>query len=303
MGNIMNEKEKQLLYQHIRENERIMGASRLAILALNALIKSIRGLKCQACDFRSLYMDIADALKNAEPEIVPLNHLLEDFETEMEPYFDGDSLKEIKKNAQSLLEKGIKKISADIDKVIIHGGKFIEEDDLIIVHTASSDIIRMLVKAKTVFNKNFKVLLLKQDFVKTRMLIDALSEAAIPTTIIPEYSLGHYIDDATKLFIGASSITKDKKIICAPGTRNIASLCYLNQTPIYLFTVSLKFSHLLACNQKIHVETEKRWENHCVYVLTAPSHDTLDFSLATRLVTEKGTFTQKEAVDAYFPNS
>jgi len=298
----MKNKDKEILYQHIRGHECVMGSSRLTILALNTLIKSIRGLKCQPGDFRSLYMDIAGALKNAEPEITPLTHLLKEFETEMEGYFDGNDLKEIKGNAQRLLEKKIKKINADIEKVIIHGGKFIKDGDLIIVHTASSDIIRMLVKAKTVSGKNFKALLLKQDFVKTRMLIDALSEASIPTTIVPEYSLSHYIDDATKLFIGASSITKDKKIVCAPGTSNIAALCHLKQIPIYLFAISLKLSNHAADEQKIHIETEKRRENHCVYVLTAPSHDTLDFDLATRLITEKGDFSQTEASAAYFQN-
>jgi translation initiation factor 2B subunit (eIF-2B alpha/beta/delta family) len=85
------------------------------------------------------------------------------------------------------------------------------------------------------------VIVLKQDLAKTRRLIKSLSAADIDMEIIPEYSLSHYIEQGSKVFMGALSITKDLKVVSAVGSANIVSLCHLNNLPIYLFANTLKF--------------------------------------------------------------
>jgi len=44
---------------------------------------------------------------------------------------------------------------------------------------ASSDVTNMLVRAKVVLKKNFKLIILKHDFVKTKLLVKTLSKARI----------------------------------------------------------------------------------------------------------------------------
>jgi hypothetical protein len=48
--------------------------------------------------------------------------------------------------------------------------------------------------AREVFQKNFKAIILKQDFVKTKLLIKTLSKAEFELLVVPEYSLSHYFD-------------------------------------------------------------------------------------------------------------
>jgi translation initiation factor 2B subunit (eIF-2B alpha/beta/delta family) len=107
----------------------------------------------------------------------------------------------------------------------------------------------MLVRAKEIMKKNFKLIILKQDFVKTKLLVRTLSKAKIDLLVVPEYSLSHYIEKANKLFIGAVSIAPDAKVLAAIGTANIVGLCHINEVPVHLFANSLRFSFHLSSNQ------------------------------------------------------
>jgi translation initiation factor 2B subunit (eIF-2B alpha/beta/delta family) len=156
------------------------------------------------------------------------------------------------------------------------------------VHTASSDVTKLLAMAREVFQKNFRIIILKQDFVKTKLLIKALSTAKVELQVVPEYSLSHYIEQANKLFIGAVSVTPDAKVVTAIGTSNIVSLCHLNKIPVYLFATSLKFSHHPSSHQKIHTKMVAKSHDDVNYTLTTHSHDIVDLKLIDYLITEDG---------------
>ena len=283
----IKKEDKEILYKLIREHEDVLGSSRIAMLALRAFIQSIKELKCIDSDIKDLFTELSETIKSTEPRIVPLIHLIKAFEMEMQNHFDGDS-EEVKKHAIRILTEKHDHLKKNVGKVIEHGLGYVNEGDVIIVHTASYDVTNMLVLAKDVFQKNFKVLILKQDFVKTKQLISALSKANIELLIIPEYSLSHYIEKANKLFIGAVSITHDMKIISAIGTANIVSLCHLNKIPVYLFANSLKFSYHPTSSQKIHMKEEVKTHDNISYILTTHSHDMVDLKFIDYLITEDG---------------
>lgn len=140
-------------------------------------------------------------------------------------------------------------LRSKVDQVIEHGVNLVEGNDTIVFHTASSDVTNMLVRAKEVLKKSFKLKILKQDFVKTKLLVRTLSKSKIDLLVVPEYSLSHYIEKTNELFIGAVPITPDAKGVAAIGTANIVDLCHINEVPVHLFANSLKFSFHLSSNQ------------------------------------------------------
>lgn len=162
-------------------------------------------------------------------------------------------------------------MKSKVEQVIEHGLKLIQDGDIIVVHTASSDITNMQVKAKKNLGRQFKLIILKQDLVKTKLLVKTLSRAEIELLVVPEYNLSHYIKGANKMFIGAVSITPDAKIIAAIGTANIVSLCHLNNVPVYLFANSLRFSYHAASRQRIHTKTVATSQDDVRYTLTTHS--------------------------------
>ena len=283
----MKEKDKEILYKLFRDHEDVLGSSRMALLALRCFMASINDLRCDAGEIKDLVTELCETVKLSEPRIVPLIHLVKAFETEMADRYKGD-LQAVKSEAIQILQKKHDQLESGVGKVIEHGVTLVKEGDTLIVHTASSDVINMLVMSREVFRKNFKVIVLKQDFVKTKLLIKTLSRANIELRVVPEYSLSHYIEQADKLFIGAVSITHDKKIVAAVGTANIVSLCHLSKVPIYLFANSLKFSYHPSSSQRIHTKTVTKFQDDVAYVLTTYSHDIVDLDLIDYLVTEEG---------------
>ena len=283
----MKEKDKEILYKLFRDHEDVRGSSRMAMLALRSFIESIKDVRCNASEIKELITELCDAIKHTEPRIVPLIHMIKAFETEMEGHY-GEDLQKTKNEAIRILQEKHDLLRSKVEQVIEHGVNLVEDGDTIVVHTASSDVTNMLVRAKEVLKKNFKLIILKQDFVKTKLLVRTLSKAKIDLLVVPEYSLSHYIEKANKLFIGAVSITPDAKVVAAIGTANIVGLCHINKVPVYLFANSLKFSFHPSSSQRIHTKTVSTSQDDVKYMLTTHSHDIVDLKLVDHLVTEDG---------------
>ena len=265
----MKPEDKKILCSLIRDHEDTVGSSRVTMMAINAFIESIRQVRCGVEEVRELYSELSLAIKNTEPKVIPLIHLIEEFEKEVDGPI-SENIDEIKERAIRILQSKHDKIKAKVGKVIEQGLTCIDEGDVIIVHTISFDVTNMLKLAREVLHKNFKVIVLKQDLAKTRRLVKSLAEADIDMEIIPEYSLSHYIEQGNKVFMGALSITEDLKVVSAVGSANIVSLCHLNRLPIYLFANTLKFSHRPSSQQKIHRKVEAHTHGDVCYHLVTP---------------------------------
>jgi len=297
----MKNKDKEILRSLIRDHEDTVGSSRVTMMALNAFIESIRQVRCSVEEVRELYSELSEAIKNTEPKVIPLIHLIEEFEKELDRSVDG-TIDEIKEKAIRILEQKHKKIKTKIGKVIEYGLTCLNEDDVIIVHTISHDVTNMLKLAREVLHKNFKVIVLKQDLAKTRRLVKSLSAADIDMDIIPEYSLGHYIEYGNKVFMGALSISEDMKVVSAVGSANIVSLCHLNDLPIYMFANTLKFSHRPSSQQKIHRKVEDKTHGDLSFKMITHSHDMVNLKHVDYLVTEDG-IKDKDAIKALINKS
>ena len=294
----MKTEDKERLCSLIRDHEDSIGSSRVTMLAINAFIESIKQVKCEIGDAQELYAELADAIRGTEPKVIPLIHLIEEFEKELRDSYNHSEEETI----ESFKEKAIRILQAKHDKIKIKTGKTIEygltcisEGDVIIVHTLSSDITNMLKLSREVLQKNFKVIVLKQDLAKTRRLVKSLSAADIDMEIIPEYSLNNYVDQGNKTFMGALSITGDMKAVTAVGSANVVGLCHLNKLPVYLFANTLKFAHQPSSQQKIHRKVQSKTHEDISYQLITHSHDTVDLRHVDFLVTENGV-KDKEAI-------
>ena len=293
----MKEEDKAILCSLIRDHEDTVGSSRVTMMAIKAFIESIRQVRCSVEEVRELYSELSGAIKNTEPIVIPLVHLIEEFEKEIGESSEN-TIDEIKDKAIRILEEKHRKIKTKIGKAIEHGLTCLSEGDVIIVHTISYDVTNMLKLASEVLHKTFKVIVLKQDLAKTRRLVKSLATADIDMEIIPEYSLSHYIERGNKVFMGALSITHDMKVLSAVGSANIVSLCHLNKLPVYLFANTLKFSHLPSSQQKIHRKVESKTNGDVSYQLITHSHDMVDLKHVDFLVTEEG-IKDKTAISEY----
>ena len=79
----------------------------------------------------------------------------------------------------------------------------------------------------------------------------ALDEAGIPNLIVPVHDLCHYQGQANKIFVGALTITPDRKVVAPVGTANVLSICHLAGVKSYLFANTLHYSLGIARTQQI----------------------------------------------------
>ncbi len=293
----MYEQEKNILCSLMRDHEDLVGSSRATMMALQSLITSVSELSCTTDQLKGEFKELTDVIRNTRPKIIPLIHLMLEFENEMAAHLDGD-IGTVKSRAVAILQAKHDKLQDKIDRIMALGSTCIQDGDVLVLHTASPDITEMIAMAGQMEGRKIKAIVLKQDFVKTKKLLTTLEKAGIDHEIIPEFSLSHYIGQANKMFTGALSITPDRQVVSAAGTANIASLCHFHQIPVYMFANTLKFAHGRSEEQQIHEKQVPQEENDTSYVLTTFSHDKVDLRLVDYLVTEEGIF-PREKIEAY----
>ncbi|GJQ59522.1 MAG: hypothetical protein SCALA701_23230 [Candidatus Scalindua sp.] len=283
----MNITDREKLYSLFRDHGEALGTNRTTMAALQSFINAVKLLRCKREYLMVQYAELIETIKSTEPRIVPLIHLVEQFEKEIRSYADG-SCDEIRDQTIRILQQKMELYESMTEEVIQVGRQYVQDNDVVITHSASTVVKRILIEAEKELNRKFSVIILKQDFLKTKQMIAWLTEAGIDHIIVPEYSLSLQLEKATKLFIGAVSVTHDKQAVAVVGSANVVSFCHFNHIPVYLFVKSLKFSHQPCTRQHIYLKVVDMAQDGCVYPLTTHSHDLIDLKLVDHLITENG---------------
>jgi translation initiation factor eIF-2B subunit alpha len=286
----MNTTVNQTLYPLIRDYMKAMGTSGTTLVALKSYKDAVRRLKCMQGQFKPLLMELNAVIRDSEPTVVPLVHLIEEFEAEMQPHFDKE-LGQAKAKAAEILDAKLKRFDADTRKLTEQCMSLTASDDTIIVHSPTGYIRNAFVRAHDELNRSFKILILKQDFLRTKELVNALDEHHMDYPLIPEQNLSHCLAEFDKLFIGAVAITSDGKAVTGLGTANVVSICHAYHVPVYLFAESIKFSRKPLTDHNIYKEESYKIENEHEFRMTAYSHDFFDLHMVDHLITENGETT------------
>jgi len=288
----MKKLDTENLHRLFRYHGNVQGIARTTVMALRAMIAAIEQLDCEKKDIMECYLELATAIRETEPRIIPLIHMLEQFEAEIEPFLEEDT-ETLRATAVKIFKQKIALYESRVELVVRNGLTHVEDKDSIVVHSASSVVNRILIQARQVMLKEINVIVLQLDPVRTPQIALILSEADIPHIVIPEFNLCHYCGQANKIFVGALTITRDHKVVAPVGTANTLSLCKANGIRSYLFANSFHFSHGLAASQRIHTEHTDVAQARSRYRLTTHSHDLVDMDFFDVVVDETGVMESK----------
>ncbi|SLM28956.1 hypothetical protein MTBBW1_1640011 [Desulfamplus magnetovallimortis] len=292
----MNDKNKSNMYKLLRDIGDVQGIARTTILALESFIKSIHELECSQDEVQELYLELADAIKNSQPKIIPLIHLIERFEKEMRHLMKNNpSIDEIREKAEASLREQIDLFKGKAAQVTENGLKYVSNGDRIIVHSASSVVTNILIRAKKDLKLLFRVIILDHNKERTRQLIQAFSEHDIEYQVTRAYDISHYIETANKMFLGALTITSDRKIVAPTGTAGTVSMCHLHNIKVHLFANTLHYSHGKATDQYIYEEESSSASSNIHFPVTTHSHDVINLDIIDHIVNENGEL-EKQAV-------
>ena len=284
----MIQQEKESLDELLRYHSGVIGSARLTVLGLKSLVSAVRAVKAYPDELKELFDEVLDAVRDTRPRLIALIDLLTEFEEEFEPYLGLEDMELARGHAIRILDEKVALYEGKRAAVTQHGLAHIENGDTIMVHSASSVVTNILLNATREENKIFRVLVLQLDPVRTPQVARVLYREGIPHLIVPMHDLCHYEDEVDKLFIGALTITPDRKIIAPKGTASVISICHLASIKSYLFANTLHYSRKTAAEQRILKTDTEMVEAATHYPLRSHSHDLVDMGLFDVVVNEYG---------------
>ncbi len=297
MGIPMKDKNQQTLYKLFRDLGDVQGIARMTLMSLNSFIESIQQLKCTREQLPPLYTELAEIIKKAQPNIIPLRRLLRQLEKDLQPILaleTDDDVEAIRQKVIEGLQEKIAQFQGFAARVTENGLKYISDGDVIIAHSPSTVVTNILVQAKEKLNRDFKVIILDHNPERTRQTVRALRHDGIEHTVAPAHNLSHHVEKANKMFVGALTITSDRKIVAALGTAGTVGLCHLNNIAVHMFANSLHYSRRSSMDQSIFQGLEDTYGGPNInFPMITHSHDLVSLGLINHIITEEGEIKNK----------
>ena len=289
MAVTMSTKDQIVLDSLFRDIVKFYSSSQTSLVTLQAIIEAVRDLECDESTYGVQIKEVCSIIANSQPRMFPIDNLIILFEKEMESkdYFRGKDFATMKTATIEILEDLIKRLEYDMSILANEGLEHIEDGDFIILHAVEEPVELLLPEAKRM-GKEFKVLILMQDEVKTQQVIQIMEQNGIEYTVIPEWDLVHFFDRVNKLFIGAYAVTTDGKFVSDSGTSNIVSECHIHNLPVYLFSPVLEITPTISENQNIYLKEESQNIGQLDYTIISHSSDIVSLDLVDHLITDKG---------------
>ena len=294
----MNNKDQVVLDALFRDIVKFHSSSQTSIITLNAITAAITELECPTEDFKMELTTVCDIIKNSQPRMFPIDNLIILLEKELQEkdYFSDKDIDARKTAVTKIIESLEERLNDDMNELANQGVKHIEDGDHIILHSVEEGAELLLPEAKRM-GKNFEVLILRQDLVKTKQVINILDTAGIKYTVVPEWDLIHFFDKVNKLFIGAYALTVDGKFVSDSGTSNIVSECHIHKVPVYLFAPTLEITNTFSRDQNIYLKDESVSESGSDYNLISHSSDIVSLDLVDHIITEKGAIDKSKLAE------
>jgi len=294
----MSTVDQKILDSLFRDIVKFYSSSKTSIITLRAIINAIRFLECKDDRFRVQVMEVCKTITNSQPRMFPIDNLIILLEHELEKnnFFEDKDIS-IKKSATiEILEDLIIRLNYDMKELANQGLDHITDGDFIVLHAAEEPVELLLPEAKNM-GREFEVLILRQEPVKTNRVIKIMEHNQIKFTVIPEWDLIHHFDKVTKLFIGAYAITADGKFVSDSGTSNIVSECHIHKLPIYLFAPILEITPTISSDQNIYLKEEPQYASGVDYTLISHSCDIVNLELVNHIITDQGEINKDKLKD------
>jgi len=294
----MSNNDQLVLDALFRDIVKFYSSSQTSIITLNAITAAITELECPTEDFKMELTTVCDIIKNSQPRMFPIDNLIILLEKELQEkdYFSDKDIEARKTAVTKIIESLEERLNNDMNELATQGVKHIEDGDHIILHSVEEGAELLLPEAKRM-GKNFEVLILRQDLVKTKQVINILDTAGIKYTVVPEWDLIHFFDKVNKLFIGAYALTVDGKFVSDSGTSNIVSECHIHKLPVYLFSPTLEITNTFSRDQNIYLKDESVSESGSDYNLISHSSDIVSLDLVDHIITEHGAIDKSKLAD------
>jgi ribose 1,5-bisphosphate isomerase len=272
---------------------RVQGAISIALAADNALESVIMESKAKTrTEFLKELDTAGDILIQTRPSAVALPNAVKEFLKEVKKC--SSDMPKLKKDAYAIGKKLIKNTKESIEDIGKIGAVLIDDGDVIMTHCHSSTVMSIL-KTAWEAGKKFEVFAREtrpwgQGYITTK----ELSDFGIPTTLIIDNAAWTFMDQCSKVFVGADTITKDGALINKIGTAPLANVAKHFNKKFYVATEIIKLDRTRTANKIVIEERDMKEIINPTKLPKAkirnPVFDITKAEFITSVITEKGVY-------------
>jgi ribose 1,5-bisphosphate isomerase len=233
---------------------RIRGAGRIARAAALALRIAAETSETKTpMEFMKELDRVSSLLLATRPTAVSLPNAVK-FVTLGAKQAKGMSLQALRGAIISRADEFIKNSNEAVERIGEIGARRISKGDVILTH-CNSDCALAVIKTSFKQGKQIEVFAtesrpMRQGFISIR----ELSRAGIPTTLIVDSAVRHFIRGIDKVIVGADSIAANGAVINKIGTSQIALIAHEARVPFFVAAESYKFHPGTLVGQLVEIE-------------------------------------------------
>jgi ribose 1,5-bisphosphate isomerase len=187
------------------------------------------------------------------------------------------------------------------DKINKYVLKILKNNQIILTHCHSTNVVKSLIYAKK-HGKKFSVYNTEtRPLFQGRKTYQELSKAGIKTTMILDNAVGDALEkggnikQADIMIIGADALLKNGDVMNKIGSNMFAEIAYDNKIPVYIIADSWKFSKRpVQIEERAHQEVWKHAPKHIR--IKNPAFEKVDSKYITAIVSELGILKPKQFV-------
>jgi translation initiation factor eIF-2B subunit alpha len=136
------------------------------------------------------------------------------------------------------------------NKIAEHGAPFIQDGQTVLTHGYSRVVSSLLIKAKEKYKKNFSIIVLEgRPECGGLRAAQLFAAAGIPATVVLDAAMGHFMERADLVVVGAEGVVENGGVVNKVGTYALALAANALGTPVYVAAESYKFARLYPLNQ------------------------------------------------------
>jgi len=162
---------------------------------------------------------------------------------------------EAKPELLSAIDAFIKERVTAADELIAQtAASKIQDGDVILTYAKSSIVLKSILRAHQ-NGKRFRVIVVdSKPLFEGKFLARDIARAGVPTTYYTIVSAQHAVQEATKIFLGASAMMSNGRLYSRVGTAIVAMLAHGRDTPVIVCCESIKFSNKVALDSIVSNE-------------------------------------------------
>jgi len=166
----------------------------------------------------------------------------------------GVSVDELKKFSKSQTVEFFKTIQESVEKIGEIGARRLSSGDVILTHGYSSSVLSIVRKARKYGKKIKAIVTESRPEFEGRLVARELDRIGVPTTLIIDSAVSHFIREVDKVLVGAEAVAANGAIVNKVGTSTIASVAHESRVRVFAAASVYKFNPETMFGELIQIE-------------------------------------------------